>query len=188
MNEDKKLIAAVLNFKQLEKAITYKEHLKSVFILFGNISNLHSIVKQLSDAEIPCYVHMERIEGLRIDDYAFKFLRHNVKAKGIITTKSGYIKRAQKEGLEVIQRSFIVDTRMLELTLSGMESHRPDYLEIMPALVADLIPEIKERTDVPIISGGLVNHEYIFEKSIKLGAVGVSTSNIKMWKSISKYY
>lgn len=184
MIENRKLIAAVLNFKQLEKAIRYKEKLRGVFVLFGNISNIHHIVQQLNNAEIPCYVHIEYIEGLKIDDYAFKFLRNNVKAKGIITTKSGYIRRAHKEKLEVIQRSFIVDTRMLELTLSGFEKHKPDYLEIMPALVSDLIPEIKKKTDVPIITGGLVNYEYVFEKAIEHGAEAVSTSNEKMWEHI----
>lgn len=188
MINDKKLIAAVLDFKQLEKAIVYKEQLKSVFVLFGNISNLHSIVKLLNEADIPCYVHIERIEGLKIDDYAFKFLRNNVKAKGIITTKSGYIKKAQKEGLEVIQRSFVVDTRMLELTLQGIDKNRPNYLEIMPALVSDLIPDIKKRTDIPIIAGGLVNYEYVFEDAVKFGADAVSTSNVNMWKYIANNY
>lgn len=95
MKADKKLIAAVLNFKQLEKAIKFKENLKCVFVLFGNISNLEHIVKQLNDEDIPCYIHLEYIDGLKVDDYAFKYLKNNVKAKGIITTRSGHIKRAQ---------------------------------------------------------------------------------------------
>ncbi|QQD84778.1 MULTISPECIES: glycerol-3-phosphate responsive antiterminator [unclassified Jeotgalicoccus] len=188
MKADKKLIAAVLNFKQLEKAIKFKENLKCVFVLFGNISNLEHIVKQLNDEDIPCYIHLEYIDGLKVDDYAFKYLKNNVKAKGIITTRSGHIKRAHKEKLEVVQRSFIVDTRMLNLTLAGLEKNQPDYLEIMPALVSDLIPEIKKHTDIPIITGGLVNYDYVFERALEHGAEAVSTSNINMWKYISNNY
>ncbi|CAD2074025.1 glycerol-3-phosphate responsive antiterminator [Jeotgalicoccus meleagridis] len=188
MIKDKNLIASVLNFKQLEQAIEFKENLKCVFILFGNISNLKDIVQLLNDANIPSYVHIEYISGLKVDDYAFKFLKNNIKVKGIITTKSGHIKRAHKENLEVVQRSFIVDTRMLKLTLRGLDSNKPDYLEIMPALVSNLIPEMKKHTGIPIITGGLVNDEYVYEKAIENGADAVSTSNIKMWKYISNNY
>lgn len=185
MKQEKVLIAAVESFKQLEKLEEYEGHLKAVFVLFGNISNIASIVASVNNIKVPCYVHIERIEGLKIDDYAFKYLRNNIKVKGIITTKAGDIKRAHKEGLEVVQRSFIVDTRMLKLTLKGLEKHRPEYLEVMPALVSDLIPDIKKKTDIPVITGGLVNYDYVYDRAVASGADAVSTSNVKMWKYIS---
>lgn len=188
MEQTKILIAAVESFKQLEKLEKYKEHFKAVFILFGNISNIADIVGSVNKINIPCYVHIERVEGLKTDDYAFKYLRNNIKVKGIITTKSGHIKRAHKEGLEVVQRSFIVDTRMLKLTLKGIEKHPPEYLELMPALVSDLIPDIKKKTDIPIITGGLVNYKYVYDRAVASGADAVSTSNVKMWKYISNNY
>lgn len=182
MNENSKMIAAVVDFKQLDKAIKYKDKLACVFLLFGNISNIPRIVAQLKGEGIMCYVHIEKIEGLKVDDYAFKYLKNNAGAEGIITTKSGHIRKAKAAGLKVIQRSFIVDNRMLDLTLQGMTRQKPDHLEIMPAITSYLISDIKSKHDIEIIAGGLVDYPSVFNKALDDGASYVSTSNVEMWK------
>lgn len=182
MNTNSNMIAAAVNFKQLDKAIKYKEKLACVFVLFGNISNLKMIVDKLKDEDIKCYVHIEKIEGLKIDDYAFNFIKNNAGAEGIVTTKYSHIKKAKNAGLKVIQRSFIVDNRMLDLTLSGLNRQKPDFLEIMPAITSYLIPQIKKEYDIEIISGGLVDYKEVFNDALEYGAEYVSTSNVEMWK------
>lgn len=182
MNENSRMIGAVANFKQLERAVKHKEKLACVFVLFGNISNLKMIVDQLKEEGIKSYVHIDKVESLRVDDYAFKFIRNNVGADGIVTTKAGYVKKAKSAGLEVVQRSFIVDNRMLDLTLKGLEKAKPDYLEIMPAITSYLIPDIKKAYDIEIIAGGLVDHPEVFDEALENGASFVSTSNVEMWK------
>ncbi len=182
MNDNSKMIGAVANFKQLEKAVKYKDKLACVFVLFGNISNLKMIVDQLKEAGVKSYIHIDKVEGMKVDDYAFKFLKNNVGAEGIVTTKAGYIKKAKGAGLEVVQRSFIVDNRMLDLTLKGLDRVKPDYLEIMPAITSYLIPEIKKRHDIAVIAGGLVDYPEVFNEALENGASFVSTSNVEMWK------
>lgn len=182
LNSNSKMIGAVADFKQLEKAMKYKENLACVFILFGNISNLQMIVDQLKEEGVSSYIHIDKVEGLKVDDYAFKFIKNNVGADGIVTTKSGYIKKARNVGLKTVQRSFIVDNRMMDLTIRGLNKVKPDYLEIMPAITSYLIPDIKSKFDINIISGGLVDYPEVFDDALENGASFVSTSNVEMWK------
>mgnify|MGYP000988203387 CR=1 FL=1 len=182
MNQESKMIGAVADFKQLDKAVKYKEKLACVFVLFGNISNIKMIVDQLKKEDIESYIHIDKIESLKVDDYAFKFIKNNVGADGIITTKAGYIKKAKNVGLKVVQRSFVVDNRMLDMVLDGLKRQKPDYLEIMPAITSYLIPEIKKGHDINIIAGGLVDDPKVFNEALAHGASFVSTSNVEMWK------
>ena len=182
MNQQSKMIGAVANFKQLDKAVKYKDKLACVFVLFGNINNLKMIVGQLKDEGIECYIHIDKIGSLKVDDYAFKFIRNNVGADGIVTTKAGYIKKAKNVGLKVVQRSFVVDNRMLDMVLAGLSKQKPDYLEIMPAITSYLIPEIRKAHDMDIIAGGLVDYPKVFDDALSDGASFVSTSNVEMWK------
>lgn len=182
MNQQSKMIGAVANFKQLDKAVKYKDKLACVFVLFGNISNIKMIVDQLKEEGIECYIHIEKIESLKVDDYAFKFIRNNVGADGIVTTKAGYIKKAKSVGLKVVQRSFVVDNRMKEMVLDGLKRQQPDYLEIMPAITSYLIQEIKKEHDIDIIAGGLVDDMKVFKEAVSDGASLVSTSNVEIWK------
>src|SRR5699024_12685013 len=93
---------------------------------------------------------------LIVYDYAFKLIRNNVGADGIVTMMTGYIKKAINVGLKVVQRSFVVDNRMLDMVLAGLSKQKPYYLEIMPAITSYLIPEIRKAHDMDIIAGGLV--------------------------------
>src|SRR5699024_12635329 len=98
MNQESKMIGAVADFKQLDKAGKYKEKLACMFVLFGNISNIKMIVDQLKKEVIESYIHIDKIERLKVDDYAFKFIKNNVGADGIVTTNAGYIKKARHGG------------------------------------------------------------------------------------------
>lgn len=182
MNQKSKMIGAVADFKQLDKAVKYKDKLACVFVLFGNISNIKMVVEQLKEEGVETYIHIDKIGSLKVDDYAFKFIKNNVGADGIVTTKSGYIKKAKSVGLKVVQRSFVVDNRMLDMVLDGLKRHQPDYLEIMPAITSYLIPEIRKVNDINIIAGGLVDDPKVFNEALEHGASFVSTSNVEMWK------
>jgi glycerol uptake operon antiterminator len=59
----------------------------------------------------------------------------------------------------------------------------PDYLEILPALSIEIIPEIKRQVQVPIFMGGLIRTEAQIIKCLDAGAVAVTTSNPELWNN-----
>ena len=40
--------------------------------------------------------------------------------------------------------------------LQSLEKTKPDYIEVLPGALTDVIAEVKERTGVPILAGGFI--------------------------------
>ncbi|MBQ0072122.1 MAG: glycerol-3-phosphate responsive antiterminator, partial [Spirochaetales bacterium] len=128
---------------------------KVVFILYGTILTLPSIVDQLKAKGKVVIVHADLITGLAGKDVAIDFIKENTKADGIISTKDQLVKRAKELGLIAGERSFIVDSMALENTIQHLKTTKPDFLEIMPGLLFRVIKEVSTM-GIPIIAGGLI--------------------------------
>lgn len=178
------LVLSISSFKHVDEAMKYKGKVKYAFIVFGNISNIAMIVKQLSKANIKSFIHIDHIEGLSNEDYTYKFLKNNVKAYGIITTRGQSIQKAHAEGLKVVQRSFIIDNRSIKQMIESIKRNTPDFLEIMPSITSYLIPCIQKEIDIEIITGGLMDTLDIYNQALNNGASMVSTTNMDMWHHI----
>lgn len=182
MKEDKHVIASIINYKDIEKAIKYKTNIAAVFILIGDFVKLKEIVKLFRKESIDVYIHIEMINGLKLDEFGMKYIKNEINPTGIISTKSNHIKIAKSINLFAIQRFFLADYNMLDNIIITTKKTSPDAIEIMPVQTSYLFSKIKAEVKTTIISGGLVDDVESVVNTIKNGAKCVSTSNKMLWK------
>ena len=173
------IIAAINDTRSLEEAL--QTDVKVVFLLKGNILDLKDVIQKIKDAGKFAYVHVDLVDGLSKDENGLKFIISEIKPDGIITTKSHLIKLAKREGVFAIQRLFILDSLNLKTGIKLAKSCHPDAIEILPGIIPSITEVIKKATNKPIITGGLIRSKTDVMNSLTAGAMGVSTSNKKIW-------
>ncbi|MER2172159.1 MAG: glycerol-3-phosphate responsive antiterminator, partial [Psychrobacillus psychrodurans] len=109
------------------------------------------------------------------------FLCNDIRPAGIISTRANMILKAKSKGIISIQRMFLLDTIALEKSYSLIERTQPDYIEILPGVIPQLISEVHTRTGIPVISGGLIRSEEHVRDALNAGSKAVTTSNKELW-------
>ncbi|MBP2072639.1 MULTISPECIES: glycerol-3-phosphate responsive antiterminator [Thermoanaerobacterium] len=180
-----KLIAAVKEEKHIEKAIN--KNLSGVFLLTGNIGVIKRYVDFYRSHDMFVFVHIEKIGGISFDKEGLEFVANYVKPDGVITTKNNLIKIAKKFDILTIQRCFMIDTDALKKTIEISKEAQPDFIELMPALMPDVIYEFTKNAKELVISGGLIKTSEHMINALLSGAIAVSTGDPKLWDiNISK--
>lgn len=179
LSEDR-LIASIKDPKSLDHFL--ESSIQSAFLLTGNISVIKRYVDLLKKHNRFVFLHIEKIPGISYDREGLKFIAKYVKPTGIVTTKSSLIQLAKKEGLLTIQRLFLVDTDAVKNGLLAVNEIQPHALEIMPALIPEMISKIKRETNLPIITGGLIRNQEHIDSALQSGALAVSTGKPWLWK------
>jgi glycerol uptake operon antiterminator len=169
------IVPALRSEEQLQRAA--ESVATSVFLLYGDLMNL----KYLHDHGKQVFVHLDLIKGLGKDESAVEYLKAQILADGMITTKGNLITVAKKVGLVPIQRVFLLDSQSLATGIAQIKTHRPDYIEVLPGLIPDLIQQIVQETGIPVITGGLVKTPQQVLEALRKGAVAVSTSEESLW-------
>ena len=180
LKEDR-MIAAIKSPKNLEKFL--ETDLQTAFLLIGNISVIKRYVDLLKSHNRRVFLHVEKIPGISYDKEGVKFLAKFVKPDGIVSTKSSLIQFAKNEGLATIQRLFLVDTDAVHHGLDTINEIKPDALEIMPGIIPEMIRKVTKKTDIPIITGGLIENQKQIEAALENGAMAVSTGTPRLWKN-----
>lgn len=174
------IIAAVKDINNLELAI--RSPIEVIFLLKGNICNMKEIVDQVKASEKDIYIHIDLMEGIGKDSFALQYIKNEVKPDGIITTKSNFIKIAKEMNIFCIQRLFIIDHLSLESGVQSVHAMKPDGIEIMPGIMPRITKNIKDKVNIPIITGGLISYKEDVIQSLQAGALGVSTSKKEIWE------
>ena len=174
------IIAAVKDDVGLLKALN--SDCQVIFLLYGTILSVESLVQQVHDRNKLCFVHIDLIEGLSNRDVAVDGLNKLSHPDGIISTRAPMIRRAQQLGLVAIQRVFILDSLSLKSLLSQIDSSSPDFIEVLPGVIPAVIKEITETIKTPLIAGGLIRSKQDVIQAFQSGVVGVSTSCQAVWK------
>ncbi|MGV8145954.1 MAG: glycerol-3-phosphate responsive antiterminator [Alkaliphilus sp.] len=177
--QDNPIIAAVKDLDKLQAAID--SPCTVIFLLNGNIFNLKNIVDKVKERGKNIYIHIDLMEGFSRDVVALKYISKNIRPDGIITTKSSLIKITKSMNLFSIQRLFILDSLSVKTGISTLNSTRPDSVEILPGIMPKVIKRIRSNSDVPIIAGGLIETKKEVIASLNVGAIGISTTNEKVW-------
>lgn len=177
--EDTPVIAAVKDLDGLEQCL--KSDIRVVFILFGDICNIGSIVKRMKDAGRLVLVHMELVGGLSGKEIAVDFIRQNTEADGIITTKSGLIKYAKQLGFYTVHRYFVMDSMALSNIEKQAGSCQADVIEILPGIMPEVIKQVNSISKVPVIAGGLIKSRQNVLTALGSGAVAVSATSPEVW-------
>lgn len=174
------VIAAVKDDAGLEICCSCEE-IKVVFILYGDICNIGTIVNKVKLAGKTAMIHVDLLEGLSGKEVAVDFIQAHTQADGIISTKPALVKHAKKIGLYTILRIFILDSMSYENIPKQVSGAKPDMLEILPGLMPKIIHRITKTSRVPVIAGGLISDREDVVNALSAGAIAVSSTNAAVW-------
>ena len=85
------VIAAVKDDDGLQNALQ-NENIRVVFILYGDICNISTLVQRIHAAGKFAIVHVDLIAGLASKEVAVDFIRSQTEADGIISTRQSFIR------------------------------------------------------------------------------------------------
>ncbi|MGY0692075.1 glycerol-3-phosphate responsive antiterminator [Virgibacillus sp. FSP13] len=173
------ILPAVREMKDFEKLLDSNHDY--IIFLESRLSQIKSLVSYAKRSNKKVLVHADLIQGLKTDEYGIEFIFREIKPDGIISTRGNVISMAKQHHILAIQRMFAVDSHALENTIHIVNRVKPDYIEIMPGIVPTLITEIYERTETPIIAGGLIRTDEDVQLAYGAGAKAISTSDIELW-------
>ena len=177
---DSPVIAAVKDDSGLQLAL--ESACQVVFLLYGSIVTIDSLVQQVRAHNKVCFVHIDLVDGLSNREIAVDGLYKLCQPDGIISTKASQIRRAQQLGMFGVQRVFLLDSMSLENMLEQMDSVRADFIEVLPGVMPIVIEEIAGRCRVPLIAGGLIRNKKEVIQAIDAGVIAVSTSCRDVWE------
>lgn len=69
----------------------------------------------------------------------------------------------------------------LETGINSIRTIKADAVEVLPGVIAKIIKEIVEKTNIPIIAGGLIRDKEDVINSLNAGAIAISTSKEEVW-------
>ena len=176
--EAKKVAASVRSDEDFRAAL--ETDVEVIFLQNSNIMNINQQITDAHSAGKKVFIHMDFAEGIGKDRAGLNFVKL-AGADGILTTKTGLIRAARDIGLLTVQRFFIVDSHSVDTAVDSIKIAKPDIVEIMPGIVDKKIKEFAERSDTPILAGGLIEFEEEVDRAIEAGAKAVSTASRKLW-------
>lgn len=91
--ENNPVILGLNNEQSIEEAINNQS--KIVFVLYGDIINIGSIVEKLKDAGKVVFVNIDLIEGLSSKSKVLNFMKETTKTDGIISSKATMLRHAK---------------------------------------------------------------------------------------------
>lgn len=173
------VIAAVGNEDELSLAL--ESDCRVVFLLMGNVLDIGELTSRVHAAGKLCVIHLDLIEGYASREIAVDAVYSATGAEGVISTRGALIKRAKQLGMAAIQRGFMLDSRSLASFEAQVQQSRPDFVEILPGLLPNVISTLKGRVDAPIIAGGFIHEKEDVIAALSAGALAVSASSSKIW-------
>lgn len=179
MGELKGVLPALRNMKEFERLL--KSDHEYIIYLEVRLSQLKTLVQAAKKVDKKVILHVDLIQGLKADMYGIEYLVREIKPDGIVSTRSNVITLAKKNKLMTIQRLFLLDSQALDNNINLINQVKPDYIEILPGIIPAVIKEVKEKTGIPVIAGGLIRTEEDISLAYKGGAVAISTSQAELW-------
>ncbi len=178
---NQQVLPAARTLKQFEKLL--ESPFEYIVLLEVHISNLKTVKQEADKRCKKLIIHADLVQGLKTDNFAADFLCNDIRPAGIISTRSNMIMKAKSKNIIAIQRMFLLDTIALEKSYSLIDQTAPDFIEMLPGVIPELIEEVYERTGIPIINGGLIRTKQHIEEALAAGAVAVTTSDNQLWES-----
>ncbi len=177
--ESNPVIAAVKDDHGLEDCLN--SSLQVVFVLYGDICTVPGIVSRIKDSGKIAMVHMDLLGGLSAKDISVDYIHQYTKADGIISTRPNLVMRAKELRMYNILRLFIIDSMALS-EIQKLNITKPDFVEILPGIIPDIIREIHNKTKTPILAGGLIRTKQNVIDALNAGAMAISATNEEIWK------
>jgi len=176
--EDHPIIPAIKDDRGLEAVLASDS--KIVFVLYGNVVNISDMANEISKSGKMVFINVDLLEGFTNKDIVIDYIKKYTQAEGILSSKASMLKAAKAKGFFTIHRLFVIDSFSFNNLPRQIEISRPDYLEILPGW-PKLISWVMEKTDIPIISGGLICCKEDIVAALKAGATAVCSTNPEVW-------
>ncbi|MGM0838329.1 MAG: glycerol-3-phosphate responsive antiterminator [Bacillota bacterium] len=175
------IIAALRNMDDFQKALDSK--VDNIFFMGGNVQQVIEGVQLAKKHNKGSFLHIDLIKGIsKTDKETISFIKHYIKADGIVTPKRHLIQEAKKNELYAIFHLFILDSLALRNGASVVESIQPDAIDLMPGVVPKIINKFaSDFTDIPIISSGLIQTVEEAKASLDAGSTSLAVSNVDLW-------
>ena len=178
-----RILPAARKIKDLEKLLSTS--FEYIVLLDSHVGELKSLIDLANFHGKKLLLHADLIEGLKNDEYAAEFLCQNIKPAGLISTRANVILKAKQNRMLAIQRLFLLDSNALEKSYTLLERTKPDYIEVLPGIIPNIIREVHEKVGIPIFAGGLIRSVDDVENALAAGATAVTTSRPQLWKHYS---
>ncbi len=173
------VLPAVRSMKDFENALASNH--ENIIFLESRLSQVKSLVNYSKQQNKKVFMHVDLIQGLKVDDYGLEYLINDIKVDGIISTRGNVIATAKKHKIVGIQRLFAIDSHAINHNVKICKSIQPDYIEVLPGVIPNILKEIHEETGIPVIAGGLIRSKEDVTNALNGGASAVTTSNKELW-------
>ncbi|QCT03353.1 GlpP [Paenibacillus algicola] len=177
---EQKILPAAKQIKELERIL--ESPYACGVLLDTQMSRLGQLYRLIRQTQKSMLLHADLIQGLKNDEYAADYLCQEIRPDGLISTRSSVIMKAKQKGITAIQRVFMLDTLALEKSYALLEKTQPDYIEVLPGAMPHMIEEVRLRTGIPVIAGGLIRSPQQVEEAIRAGARAVTTSSRELFQ------
>lgn len=138
----------------------YKEFLESelpVCVLMNvHLALLDSVFRGAGEKDKKIILHIDRINGLSDDEYGAEYVSQKYAPAGAISIKPAVITALKRKHVTAIQRVFLIDSFALSRSADAVKRASPDFVEVMPGPLPDLVPTLKEALGDDLIAGGLI--------------------------------
>ena len=84
-------------------------------------------------------------------------------------------------GFPTILRLFMLDSMAYENITSQIKAAKPDFIEVLPALMPKAIAKVCRISSVPVITGGLVSDKEDVMALLDAGVISISSTNEQVW-------
>lgn len=177
---DNQVIASVKDEAGLAKALELERRM--IFILYGDITNIESIVSRAKRPHTTVLVNLDMVDGYATRSVAIRHLQRRTAADGILSSKASLVRAAKELGMWAVHRLFMIDSFSYHQFPEQVKASQADCLEILPGCMPRVIGWIRNDTDLPLIAGGLVCDVGDVQSALRAGAAAVATSNQDLWR------
>ena len=152
----------------------------AIFVLGGDVFRMLERVRRRPYRRPFICVNVDMVGGVASDPSGIRFLAREV--DGVISTHRNVVEIARSNGALAIQRLFAIDTSAVERGLKVLRQADPDAVEILPGLAfPEIVESYRAALNKPVLAGGLIRDRSTAAVILEAGAVGVSTSDHRLW-------
>ncbi|MFJ9411587.1 glycerol-3-phosphate responsive antiterminator [Streptomyces sp. NPDC101393] len=178
--EEYPVVASVKDEEGLDAVL--RSECRIVFLLYGSVLDLPSIVQRLKDNGRIVLVNVDLIEGFAGKEVVVRYVKEKTAADGVLSSKAFMVRAAREHGLFAVHRFFLIDSLSYRNLAAQVRISKADCVEILPGCMPRVISWVVADIDVPLIAGGLVcDREDVFA-ALKAGAAAIASSNREVWK------
>jgi glycerol uptake operon antiterminator len=153
----------------------------AIFVLGGDVFRMLERVRRRPYRRPFICVNVDMVGGVASDASGIRFLAREV--DGVISTHRKVVEIARSNGALAIQRLFAIDTSAVERGLKVLRQADPDAVEILPGLAfPEIVESYRAALNKPVLAGGLIKDRPTAATILEAGAVGISTSDHRLWK------